>query len=184
MSGLGWENGKVTDATSHYYFPKMETAALASPSVELWQFCRSHIIALKWNAEQSFLFALFIHDVWSFLRPKPTEMTHARVVTQSRTHCATASWGRIALIRVVGAPMRRWWVRVTPPGGTNMATEVVLRLRRVSTGGSPRKQHIFSMCNFYYYFHSRCTYRSTAEKKCLNRARHLVFLATQLGEKI
>lgn len=25
------------------------------------------------------------------------------------------------------------------------------------------KKHIFSMCNFYYYFHSSCTYSSTVE---------------------
>lgn len=164
MAGMRWENRKVTDATSHYFL-KMETAALASQP-----FCRTvavlqkphHQLKVEHRAEFPFP-PLFIHDVRSFLWPKPTQMTHMRAVTQSRTHCATASWGRKALIRVVGALRRWWWVRVTPQGGTNMATEVVLWLHHVSTGGSPRKKHIFSMCNFYYYFHSSCTYSSTVE---------------------
>lgn len=143
MAGVRWENRKVTDATSHYFL-NMETAALARQP-----FCRTVAVLQKPHhrrkVEHRAEFPspppapLFIHDVWSFLWPKPTQMTHMRAVTQSRTHCATASWGRMALIRVVGALMRRWWVRVTPQGGTNMATEVVLRLHRVSTGGSPRK---------------------------------------------
>lgn len=144
MVGVGWENRKATDATSHYFL-KMETAALARQP-----FCRTVAVLQKPHHRRKVEHrAEFPFPPVSFMMFDPycdqnQHKWHTSVRWRSRALIVRLPvGGRMALIRVVGALMRRWWVRGTPQGGTNMATEVVLRLHHVSTGGSPRKKTHF-----------------------------------------
>lgn len=138
----------------------METAALASPSLELWQFCRSHIIGLKWNTVQSFLLSppLFIHGVILF-------------VTKTKTNDMRTRWRSCALIVRLpvgeGSHWSEWlvdwcdgdeldWHRMEGQTWPLRLSCGFMMSAQVDPQG--KKKHIFKMCKFYYdYFHFRCT---------------------------
>lgn len=142
----------------------METVALARQPL-LPQFCRSHITGVKWNTEQSFLSPPFHSWCLILIVTKTnTNDTHAcgDAVAHSLCDCQLGEewhWSEW-LVHWCDGDEWEWHHREGQTWPVRLCCGFV-----ASAQVDPReKKHIFSMCNFYYYFHFSCTYSSTVER--------------------